>query len=150
MRAGEVCEPYPVVTTGTPALEAARLMARDRLPGLIVTSPDGTPRAVLPASEVVRFIVPDYVQADPTLAGVIGEIAADRIAERLSNVTVGDLLPKRPAELPVLKADDTLLELAAVMARLRSPLCAVVDGGRIVGVVTASRLLELACGDPRS
>ena len=47
-----------------------------------------------------------------------------------------------------LKAEDTVLELAAVMARLRSPLCAVVDDGTIVGVVTASHLLELMCGDP--
>jgi hypothetical protein len=41
-----------------------------------------------------------------------------------------------------------VLELAAVMARLRSPLCAVVEGGRIIGVVTASRLLEMVCGEP--
>lgn len=147
MRAGQIAEPYPVVDVGTSALVAARLIGRDRLPGLVVTEADGSPKAVLPASEVVRFIVPDYVQADPTLAGVIGEIAADKIASRLAEATVGDLLPTRPVELPVLKADDTLVELAAVMARLRSPLCAVVDGNRIIGVVTASRLLELVCGD---
>ncbi len=147
MRAGEIAEPYPVVDVATSALVAARLIARDRLPGLVVTEADGAPKAVLPASEVVRFMVPDYVQADPTLAGVIGEIAADKIASRLGKATVGDLLPTRPVELPVLNADDTVLELAAVMARLRSPLCAVVDGGRIIGVVTASRLLDLVCGD---
>lgn len=148
MRAGEIAEPYPVVGVNTSALVAARLIARDRLPGLVVTDLDGTPTAILPASEVVRFVVPEYVQADPTLAGVIGELAADRIADRLGDSTVGDLLPERPVELPVLKADDTVLELAAVMARLRSPLCAVVEGGRIIGVVTASRLLELVCGEP--
>ncbi|MGB7962110.1 MAG: CBS domain-containing protein [Propionicimonas sp.] len=148
MRAGEIAERYPVVGVNTSALVAARLIARDRLPGLVVAEPDGTPKAVLPASEVVRFVVPDYVQADPTLAGVIGELAADRIADRLGDSTVGDLLPERPVELPVLKADDTVLELAAVMARLRSPLCVVVEGGKIIGVVTASRLLELVCGEP--
>ncbi len=148
MRAGEIAEPYPTVGVNTSALVAARLIARDRLPGLVVTESDGTPKAVLPASEVVRFVVPDYVQADPTLAGVIGENAADRIADRLRDVTVGDLLPRRPVELPVLKADDTLLELAAAMARLRSPLCAVVKKGKIIGVVTASHLLELLCGEP--
>ncbi len=148
MRAGEIAEPYPVVGVNTSALVAARLIGRDRLPGLVVTDLDGTPKAILPASEVVRFVVPEYVQADPTLAGVIGEMAADRIADRLGDSTVGDLLPGRPVELAVLKSDDTVLELAAVMARLRSPLCAVVEGGRIIGVVTASRLLELVCGEP--
>lgn len=130
----------------TPALLAAQLLAKNRLPGLVVTEADGTPKAVLPASQVVRFMVPAYVQRDPSLAGVVGEKAADRIADRLRKATVGQLLPERPLELPVLQADDTVLELAAVMARLRSPLCAVVADGKIIGVVTASHLLELVCG----
>jgi CBS domain-containing protein len=148
MHAGEIAERYPVVGVDTPALVAAQLLARDRLPGLVVAEPDGTPKAVLPASQVVRFMVPDYVQQDPGLARAIGEKAADRIADRLRTATVGQLLPERPGELAVLKSDDTVLELAAVMARLRSPLCAVVADGKIVGVVTAARLLAFACGTP--
>lgn len=147
MRAGEIAEPYPVVGLDTSALVAARLIARDRLPGLVVTDKDGIPRAVLPASDVLRFMVPDYVQDDPTLAGVLGEVPVELITERLGRATVGDLLPERPVELPVLKPDDTVLELAAMMARLRSPLCAVVDGKRVLGVVTAAHLLDLACGE---
>ena len=135
-----------MVGVDVPALEAVRLLSRDRLPGLVVTEVDGRPKAVLPASQIVRFMVPEYVQRDSSLAGVLGEKAADKIVERLRSAKVGDLLPDRPQELPVLQADDTVLELAAVMARLRSPLCAVVDQGRIVGVVTAAHLLELVCG----
>jgi hypothetical protein len=147
MHAADIAEPYPVVGVDTSALVAARLIARDRLPGLVVTERDGTPKAVLPASEVVRFMVPDYVQDDPALAGVLGEVPAERIAERLGRATVADLLPAKPVELPVLKADDTLVELAAIMARLRSPLCAVMQGTTVLGVVTAARLLELVCGE---
>ena len=128
-----------------PALEAVLLLSSRRLPGLVVTEADGRPKAVLAASQIVQYIVPDYVQRDPSLAGVLGEKAADKMAQRLRSATVGDLLPERPQELPVLQVDDTVLELAAVMARLRSPLCAVLDEGRIVGVVTASHLLELIC-----
>jgi CBS domain-containing protein len=148
MHAGEIAERYPVVGVDTPAMVAAQLLACDRLPGLVVAETDGTPKAVLPASQVVRFMVPDYVQQDPGLARAIGEKAADRIADRLRTATVGQLLPERPGELAVLKSDDTVLELAAVMARLRSPLCAVVADGKIVGVVTAARLLAFACGTP--
>ena len=147
MRAGEIAEPYPVVSLDTRAVVAARLIARDRLPGLVVTDGEGAPKAVLPASEVVRFMVPDYVQDDPTLAGVLGEVPIQQIAARLARATVADLLSARPVELAVLRSDDTVVELAAIMARLRSPLCAVVDGKKIVGVVTAARLLELVCGD---
>ncbi len=146
MRARDIAEAYPVVGVDTSALVAARLIAGDRLPGLVVTDRDGTPKAVLPASEVVRFLVPDYVQDDPTLAGVLGEVPTEWLAGRLRKATVAELLPVRPAELAVLQSDDTLVELAATMARLRSPLCAVMDGKRVLGVVTAARLLELVCG----
>ncbi len=147
MRAAEIAEPYPVVGLETPALVAARLIARDRLPGLVVTGTDGAPKAVLSASEVVRFMVPDYVQDDPPLAGVLGDVPVQQISARLSRATVADLVSARPVELAVMQAGDTVVELAATMARLRSPLCAVVDGTRILGVVTAARLLELVCGD---
>jgi len=147
VRAADIAEPYPVVGLDTPALAAARLIATDRLPGLVVTGRDGTAKAVLPASEVVRFMVPDYVQDDPALAGVLGEVPVQQIRARLGRARVADLVSARPVELAVLKADDTVVELAAIMARLRSPLCVVVDGHRIIGVVTAARLLELVCGD---
>jgi CBS domain-containing protein len=147
--AGEIAEPYPVVDVNTNALVAARLLAKDRLPGLVVTDASGKPKAVLPASRVVQFMVPRYIQQDPSLERVVGEKAADRIAERLRTATVGSLLGEPSQPLPVVQSDDTVLELAAVMARLRSPLAAVLEDGRIVGVVTAAHLLELVCGlDP--
>jgi len=74
-------------------------------------------------------------------------VPIERIAARLAAARVADLLPSRPAELPVMNVGDTVVELAAIMARLRSPLCAVVDGQKVLGVVTAARLLELVCGD---
>ena len=92
-------------------------------------------------------MVPDYVQDDPALAGVLGDVPIQQISARLRHGTVADLVSAGRVEVAVLKADDTVVELAAIMARLRSPLCAVVDGKRILGVVTAARLLELVCGD---
>ena len=44
--------------------------------------------------------------------------------------------------------DDTVIEVAAMMARLRCPLVAVVRHDAILGATTASRLLELVT--PRS
>jgi CBS domain-containing protein len=142
--ARDLVEEYPAVPVDANALEAAQLLGRHRLPGLVVTDPNGKPIAILPASQVVRFVVPGYVQDDPSLARVIDEKAAEQIVNQLSPLTVGDLLPERPRELPVLHGNDTVLELAALMARLRCPLVAIVDDDRLLGVVTASRLLSLA------
>ena len=145
MQAEELDENFPVVNIDSNALDAVRLLAEHRLNGLVVvTDTSETPYAVLPASQVVRFIVPPYVQDDPGLAGVLTEQMADHAAGKLRGKTIRDLLPKERQHVPVADADDTIIEVAEVMARLRSPLVAVVKDGRLHGVITASRLLAAA------
>jgi CBS domain-containing protein len=139
-----MAEDFPVVSQDSDAWEAARLLAEHRLPGLVVTDRDGHPQAILPASQVVRFLVPSYVQDDPSLAGVLNESMADRVADKLSGRKVRELIAQESPELAVVKADDTIIEVAAIMARLRCPLAAVMSGDKLIGVITASRLLQLA------
>lgn len=144
MHAEEIAEEFPVVTIDSDALDAARLLAQHRLPGLVVTDSAGKPYAVLPASQVVRFIVPGYIQDDPSLAGVLSETAADRVAEKLRGKTVREVLPEHLHDVPSAGAADTLIEVASTMARMRSPLVAVVKDGKLHGVITASSLLAAA------
>ena len=144
MHAEDIAEDFPVITIDSDALEAARTLAEHRLPGIVVTDSSGQPYAVLPASQVVRFIVPRYIQDDPSLAGVLSESMADRAAEKLGGKTVRDVLPEHLLEVPAAHADDTIIEVAALMARLRSPLIAVIKDGKLHGVITASRLLAAA------
>ncbi len=152
MRAGEVAEPFPTVGLRTDALAAARTMGDRRLPGLIVCEDDGRPHTVLAGSQVARFMIPAYVQDDPALARVYDESASEKLLTRLSGRTVHDLLPERQErdELPVVDEDATVLEVAALMARMRSPLVAVVDNdGGVVGAVTVSRLFEVLFPEDR-
>jgi CBS domain-containing protein len=144
MHAEEIAEDFPVVTIDSDALDAARMLAEHRLPGIVVTDSSGRPYAVLPASQVVRFIVPRYVQDDPSLAGVIDESMADRAAEKLRGKSVREVLPEHLLNIPSAHADDTIIEVAALMARLRSPLIPVIKEGKLHGVITASRLLGAA------
>jgi CBS domain-containing protein len=61
---------------------------------------------------------------------------------------VKDLLPEPPdVELAVANPDDTVLELAALMARAHSPLVAVVENDLLLGCVTLPRLLEVLLPD---
>jgi CBS domain-containing protein len=144
MRARDLAEPYPMVELDTDALTAVRLFEGRRLPGLIVVDGDGRPFTVLPGSQVLRFAIPRYVQDDPKLAQVFDERSSDELWSRLSEVRVRDVLPRSedPQELPVVDGDATSLEIAAVMARMRSPVVAVVEEGEVLGAVTVSRLLQ--------
>src|SRR5882757_2154705 len=146
VRAEQIAEEFPVVSLDSDALDAVRLLATRRLPGLVVTNQAGTPVTILPASQVVRLLVPAYVQEDPSLAGVLSESIADRIVDKLGGKSVAEVLPKPPPDMTTVKSDDTIIEVAATMARNRSPLVAVMGAKGIVGVITAPRLLEFALG----
>lgn len=126
----------------TDALDAARLLAEHQLPGIVVIDVKGRPQAVLPASQVVRFLVPTYVQDDPSLAGVLSESMCEHVVAKLRGKKVRDVIPERLAKVRAVKSDDTILEVAATMAQYRSPLVAVVKDNELVGVITASRLLQ--------
>jgi CBS domain-containing protein len=143
MRARDLAAPFPTVSLDDDAMAAARTMAAERAPGLIVLGDDGHPYTVLPGSQVLNFLIPKYVQEQPSLARAFGERASDQLSSKLVAHSVRDMVPK-PAdadELPVVDPDATTIEVAAVMARMHSPLVAVVEGDTIVGAITVSRLL---------
>lgn len=143
MRASDLMEDYPSIDETAPAEDAARMIGIDRRPAVLVLS-DGKPRTVLPGSQVLYFLIPGYLQEDPSLVKVYGEKAADTCAARLAGKTVKDLLPtdRRPP-MPAVRRDATVMECAAVMASLHSPLLVVVeDDGSLAGAITASRLLS--------
>ncbi|MFI0483769.1 CBS domain-containing protein [Actinomadura sp. 9N215] len=148
MRARELAAEYPTVTPSDSAMDAARLLAGQGLPGLVVVDGEGRAVAVVPGSRLLRQIVPAHVRDDPALARVYDERHADRLCAKLADRTVADLLKDDRIPLPVVDLDATVMEIASVMAGARSPVVAVTDNerrpeeGAVVGVITAARLLE--------
>ena len=145
MQAHQLASPYPTVRMDTPAAEAVRVLTEHSRPGLIVVDDDEHPLAILPGSQVLRMLIPRYVQDDPTLARVLDEDFADKMYEALADKTVRDLMPRDKVPLPVVAPDDTMLEIAAIMAANRSPLVAVVEErsrtAPLIGAISVSQLL---------
>lgn len=155
MLARDLADRYPYVRPEDGALDAARMLAEGRLPGLLVVDDRGVPRAVLPASQVVRALVPGYVLDDPALAAVVDEPHADQLSSELSGRLVRELVSDSSDPPPIADGGDTLLDVAALMATTHSPLVAVVEHGdqhskdeavRPLGVITASHLLNQLLG----
>ncbi|MEV6332006.1 CBS domain-containing protein [Streptomyces sp. NPDC051909] len=146
MPARDLAEPYPHVTTDDRAVDAVRLLAEHDLPALLVLDADGTPYAVVPGSQVVRQLVPEYVMEDPLLAPVIDERHAEAIVDDLTGKTVSQWLPARSFKPPYVGPDAGSMQIAAAMARTHVPLVAVVerDGptSRLLGVVSAAGLMR--------
>lgn len=143
MRARYLLADYPTITIDSPVIEAARMLAEQDLPGLIVVGDDGRPVTILPGTEVLRLAVPAYCQDDPALARVVDEAHADVFMGALDGRTVREALRARRRELPICGPDATALELAALMARTQCPLVAVVgDDRRLIGAVTLQALVD--------
>lgn len=108
MIASDLQVSLPTVNRRTPAVVAARLVARGHLGALIVADDDGTPAAVVAPADVLRLL-----------------LAPDGGAE-----TVGALLDDDDARVgPIVQFEPgaTLTEVAARMAATRAQV-AVVDG----------------------
>jgi hypothetical protein len=100
MRARDLAEPCVSVSTDADAVDAVRLLVEQGLPGLLVVDPAGRPYAILPACDMVRTLVPSYVQEDPVLAAVIDEPHADHLCRALAGRKVADCLPVGRPFLP--------------------------------------------------
>ena len=145
MRARDLAEDLPTVGPDDDAMQAAQLIAGERLPAIAVLDDGRYPVAVLRATEVLRFVIPGYVQEDPSLARVLDEASADTCASELDGKRVRDILPG-----PDRRVELAVVECAAEMARLNSPLLVVVDDGQLCGLLTVSHLLEVLLPLPDS
>ncbi|MFA1543197.1 CBS domain-containing protein [Actinomadura sp. DLS-62] len=122
---------------------AIQVMALGRLPGLIVVDEEQRPRLVLPGTQVLRLAVPVAYQEDPALTRTVDEAHADVFWHEIRDMRVGDCLGTHTPRPVIVKSSATLLELATLMARQRSPLVAVVDdAGLLTGAVILDRLLS--------
>ena len=118
MKATELAEQVPMVRRSTTGAEAARVIAEYRLSGLVVAGDDGVPIAVIPGSQILSLVLPQYVRDEPNLAHAYDEVGADELCGALNRATIGELLEvkkltatKPPSVLP----EDTLIEIAAAM-----------------------------------
>ncbi|WP_405592399.1 CBS domain-containing protein [Streptomyces sp. NBC_01092] len=152
MSARDLAEPYPSVSTDDDATEAARLLAEYKLPALLVVDPDGQPYAIVPGSQLIGQLVPEYALEDPLLGAVIDDRDLDDVREKLTGLTVAEWLPRRRFLPPTVGPDASVMHIAALMARTHTPLVAVVesdgDQTRLAGAVSAARLMEQLVGGP--
>jgi CBS domain len=147
MRARELAHPFPVLPLDAPATEVGRLLAAESVGVVFLKDPaDGLDGAVTDA-RLLWFLLPGYLHQDPALAGVLDEAAAERLRDRLTGRTAGELLATAYRDVPEIEGDANLVEVAALLTRTRAPVVAVREAGRLLGGITTSALLTRLLGD---
>lgn len=143
MLAREIADDVPTVSLDTLVDEAARLLAAERLPGLILVGDDGRPAAVLSSTDLLRLLVPLYAVESQSAAKVLDERGADMALVGAGKRRLRECLPGKPRDLPVVSGGATLLEVAVLMVRNQCLLVAVVDtASGLSGALTLQAMLD--------
>jgi CBS domain-containing protein len=142
MKARNLASPRETVDLDAPAPIVAAMLARHDVRAILVVHPDGSFAGVISDSELLRALLPAYIEETGSLARVLEEAAADELYRRLEGRTVADLMPADRDEAPVVDADDTLIEVAAAMVRSRASMVGVVEGGRLLGGISIDDLVS--------
>jgi CBS domain-containing protein len=145
MKARNLASPEPSVASDAPAAEAAAILGRHDVRAVLVVNARGQLVGVVSDSSLLRQLLPSYVEEAEPLARVLEEGAADLLWQRLEGLFVGDLIPE-DQEVPQVEGRATLIEVALVMVRSKSPLVGVLEDGRLVGGITIDHLLSHLLG----
>jgi predicted transcriptional regulator len=144
MHAADVVETMPTVQLDDEVLSAVRMVCRQGLPGLVVTDERGDLVGCLSSIDLLRLVLPRYLQDDPGLARVFDEEHADRIAAALAGTSVRDVAVAAMKRVPAVRSRATVVEIAEQMVLRSCPIVLVTgDDGGTLGIVTANRLLGL-------
>ena len=85
MRAVDLAEQVPVSRRETTGAEAARVIAEIGRPGLVVADDQDVPIAVIPGSQLLTLVLPQYVRDEPNLSHAYDEQGADELCRVLNN-----------------------------------------------------------------
>lgn len=122
MRASQIMQDLPVYFANEAAMVAIRQVAHDDLPGFVVIDPHTQWLTALSLMDLLGLLLPEYVRQSQAIALVYDEESADGLAQRAAGVSLGELLCAHDRRGAEVSADATLVEMAEMMTRLRSPI----------------------------
>jgi CBS domain-containing protein len=130
MRAADLQQSLPMVERDRSIAAASKVITEQGRIGVVVCDSSGAPIGMITALDVFRLALPDYLVDDPSLAATLDEASIDDLIERLRAKTVAEAVSDESVRLrpvPVVDADATVLEIAAVLVSAGSAI-AVVGG----------------------
>lgn len=141
MKARDIMGSVPKVGTDEPISKLLAAFERPEVRTVAVVTEFGELVGVINDQDLLGALLPSYVLDDESLAGVLDEAAAGTLHERLRAKRCGDLFDESKRHEAIVGLDDTLLEVAAALAKTKVPAVVVVDKGQVLGAITIDQLL---------
>jgi CBS domain-containing protein len=132
--------PQETLPAGASAHEAAQMLSRIQTSAALVVDGDRFV-GILTDEDLIRALLPSYVEEADALARVLEEASSERLWQRLEGRTVRDLIVQDRDQEPIVDGGATLVEVASVMVRAEARIVAVIEDGRLLGGITIDHLL---------
>jgi CBS domain-containing protein len=131
-----------VVSPGDSCRTLIEAFADPEVRGVAVVTDLGELVGLVTDQDMLAALLPSYVVDDEALARVLEEDEETRLSIRLARKQTRDLIDETTREEAVVAPDDTLIRVADTMVRSKGPAVLVVEGRKVVGVITADVLLK--------
>jgi len=135
-------EPIRVATTAPLRTVLESILASNQDAAMVVDNA-GSLLGLVGIHDILRRIVPGYLDLDANLAKVMHENYFDEVFAKVADVTAADLMSKGDG-LDSVSPDDAVIKAAALFVEHRRKVLPVVEGSRVVGVITRRSVLRRA------
>jgi CBS domain-containing protein len=142
MKARDLMKTARVVVPGDSCTTLIEAFADPEVRGVAVVTDLGELVGLVTDQDMLAALLPSYVVDDEALARVLEEDEEARLSIRLAGKQTRDLIDETTREEAVVAPDDTLIRVADTMVRSKGPAVLVVEGRKVVGVITADVLLK--------
>jgi CBS domain-containing protein len=146
VKARDLMRPVKVIRPDDPATDLIRAFEDPALRAVAVVSAEGNLIGVISDEDLLYALLPSYVLDDEALARVLEEGAGATLRHRLEGKRVEQCVHTTRRQHALVEPDATLIEVAATMVRSGDPGVLVVEGRRVLGVITVDVLLPALLG----
>jgi CBS domain-containing protein len=149
VHARDIMQPARVVRPDDPGATLIQAFEDPDVRAVAVIDDRGELLGLLTDEDLLYACLPSYIIEDEALAGVLEDRFRQTLRRRIEGRPVREVANASRRRHPPVDADDNLFEVAVTLVRSGDPAVLVVEGGRVVGVITVDALLPALLGSAR-
>ena len=147
----DIMRPSIFTNTSATLIETLEKMIGERRNSLTVVHEDGTLAGMVNAIDIIKAVLPDYMEESNLAARFSNMELLKQDAERVKDMPITDFMEK---DVPTIKRDGNIIEAAAIAAHSgRGRIVVIDEDKKPVGVLTRTELKQVIgatlgiCGD---
>lgn len=131
--------PFKTLRMETPVSEIADILRKEEQP-LIVVDETGEPVGIISFVDVIKVFLPHFLELidDPDILKNLGMVDILKEKKRAYGLTAKDIMS---SPIRTVDGEDSVLSAIAKMKKRMQRQLAVMDGGKLVGFITAREIL---------